>query len=144
MTVTFIVKEFICDSCGPGFMAAMILNGISMTFFSMALTTLFSDSKISVQLGSLALVLPLALFIGLMNIDKVNPWRLYFGYFLPQFPTTVIVADMADSTININLTVAWVVSVIQAPLYFLLYVYMDQVMPDTYGISKSCCFCLRR
>jgi hypothetical protein len=78
-----VLKEFICNTCGPGLMAALILNGISMTFFSMALTTLFSDSKISVQLGSLALVLPLALFIGLLNFDKQNPWRLYFGYFLP-------------------------------------------------------------
>ena len=144
MMTTFLVKDFICSSCGPTFIAAMLLNGVSMTFFSMALTTVFSDSKISVQLGSLALVLPLVLFIGLLNIDKTDPWRLYFGYMLPTFPTTVIVADMAESSLNISLPIAWAVLVLQAPMYFLLYVYLDQVMPDTYGISKSCCFCLRR
>ena len=70
----------------------MGLQGISMTFFSMALTTLFSDSKISVQRGALILSLPLILFIGLYNVDQLNPWRLYLGYFLPQFPTTVVIA----------------------------------------------------
>lgn len=112
MMTTFLIKDFICSACGPGFMAAMILNGVSMTFFSMALTTVFSDSKISVQLGSLTLVLPLALFIGLLNIDKADPWRLYFGYMLPTFPTTVIVSDMAESSLNISLPIAWAVLVL--------------------------------
>lgn len=107
LTITFTLKDFIDVSSAPLFIVAMILNGISMTFFSMVLTTVFSDSKISVQLGSLALMMPLALFIGLLNIDTVNPWRLYFGYFLPQFPTTVIVAALADTPQNINLTIAW-------------------------------------
>ena len=69
LTITFLFMDFITGNDSILFFIAMLFNGISMTFFSMALTTLFSDSKISVQLGSLALVLPLTLFIGLLNVD---------------------------------------------------------------------------
>lgn len=80
----------------------MIFNGTSMTFFSMALTTLFSDSKISVQLGSLATTFPLALFIGLFNMGRDDPWRLYLGYMFPHFPSSVVVCKMANVELNIN------------------------------------------
>jgi predicted permease len=48
LTLTFALKEFIRAEYYALFFIAMILNGISMTFFSMALTTFFSDSKIAV------------------------------------------------------------------------------------------------
>lgn len=121
-----------------------MLNGISSTFLAMSITTLFSDSKISVQIGSLLMFLPSALFIGLLNVDQTNPWRLYFGYFLPDFPTNVIVANAANIPVDLNIYASWAALIIQPVFYFMLYIYMDQVMPDTYGISKSCCFCLRR
>lgn len=140
----FVYKSFIPAVDIFPFICAMLLNGISQTFLSMSLTTLFSDSKIAVQLGSLILFLPAALFIGLLNKDINDPWRLYFGYFLPDFPTNVIVANQASISIPLNMTVTWLALAVQPFLYFLLYVYLDQVMPDTFGISKSCCFCLKR
>lgn len=113
LTLTFALKEFIKTEYIAFFFIAMILNGISMTFFSMALTTIFSDSKISIQLGSLALTLPIALFIGLLNVDNTDPWRLYFGYFLSQFPTTVIAAEQSGNPIpNMNTLIAWAVLVL--------------------------------
>jgi len=89
-------------------------------------------------------VAPAALFIGLLNKDVNDPWRLYLGYFLPDFPTNVIVASIAGLEINISLAASWGALIVQPVLYFLFYVYLDQVMPDTFGISKSCCFCLKR
>jgi len=48
MMILFVYLGVIKGGGVPLFMIAMILNGISQTFFSMALTTIFSDSKISV------------------------------------------------------------------------------------------------
>jgi ATP-binding cassette, subfamily A (ABC1), member 5 len=48
MTLTFGFREFLSGMNLVYFFFLMILNGISMTFYSMALTTLFSDSKIAV------------------------------------------------------------------------------------------------
>jgi ABC-2 family transporter protein len=80
MTITYLAMKYLSGGDSILFFLVMLIHGISMTFFSMALTTIFSDSKISVQLGSLALVLPLALFIGLLNYAN---WHLYLGYWLP-------------------------------------------------------------
>jgi hypothetical protein len=48
---------------------ALLLQGLALLLFSMSISTLFSDPRLSVQLGSLLLFLPLTLFIGLFNID---------------------------------------------------------------------------
>lgn len=38
---------------------------------------------------------------------------------------------------------AWVCLAFQAPVWFMVHLYLENIMPDNYGISKSCCFCLR-
>ena len=43
-----------------------------------------------------------------------------------------------------NIPVAWVCLTATVPLYFFLYLYMDAIIPDTYGIAKGFCFCLKR
>lgn len=145
MAVVFGLNEFIQGAANLfAFFLLMIFYGTSMTFFSMALTTLFSDSKISVQLGSLATTFPLALFIGLYNMDRYNPWRLYLGYIFPHFPSTVVVCKMANLQIDIDGYIAVASLILQAPFYYFVYIYLDAVMPDTYGIKRSACFCLRR
>jgi hypothetical protein len=121
----FVYMKFIAVGDIFPFLCAMLLNGISQTFLAMSLTTLFSDSKISVQLGSLILFIPAALFIGLLNKDVYDPWRLYFGYFLPDFPTNVIVANQAKIPIALNMTATWLALIAQPFVYFLLYVYLD-------------------
>ena len=115
-----------------------------MLFMSMVITTLFRDSKLSVQLGSLILSLPFILFVCLYNIDPSNPWRLYLCYFLPHFPSTVLIANLLIQGSLLNVTVSWITLIIISPAYYALYWYMDQIVPDTYGISKSCCFCFRK
>ena len=39
---------------------------------------------------------------------------------------------------------AWAALILSLPAYYLLYIYLDQVVPNTFGISKSCCFCLKK
>ena len=29
-------------------------------------------------------------------------------------------------------------------LYFLLHLYIEAIIPNAYGVTKSCCFCLKR
>lgn len=95
MAMTFALVGFFEGADNIWFFLLMIFNGIAMTFFSMSITTLFSDSKISIQIGSLLTTMPLALFIGFFNISLTNPWRLYLGFVFPHFPTTILVCKMA-------------------------------------------------
>lgn len=63
----------------------------------------------------------------------------------PFIPTSVIIAK----TINVvdfnelSLAGTWIAVILSMPAYYGLYVYLDQIIPDTYGIAQSCCFCLR-
>lgn len=107
----------------------------------MVISTFFSDSKLSTQIGSLGLMIPLAIYIGL---SRSNANYLYIFFWLPHFPTIAILAECAYVNTGISMPVAWICLILTIPLYYGLYVYLDQVIPDTYGISKKCCFCLRR
>jgi hypothetical protein len=76
-------------------------------------------------MGSLILSLPFILFVCLYNIDPLNPWRVYFCYFLPHFPSTVLIANLLSNVPILNVPVAWVTLVIISPGYYALYWYMD-------------------
>lgn len=45
---------------------------------------------------------------------------------------------------EVSVGAAWTALVLQAPIYFFLHIYIEAVMPDAYGVTETCCFCLRR
>lgn len=45
---------------------------------------------------------------------------------------------------DINPTWAWIALALQTPAYFAIYLYLDNVIPNSFGISKDCCYCFRR
>ena len=40
--------------------------------------------------------------------------------------------------------VAWATLVVLCPIYFFLHIYLEAIIPDAYGVTESCCFCLRK
>ena len=51
---------------------------------------------------------------------------------------------MATKLLEIKPIFAWIALVGSIPCYLVIYVYLDSVVPNAYGISKPCCFCLRK
>ena len=142
ITITFVILKSITGISNIfEFLMVNMVFGFAMIFYSLVITTFFSDSKLSTQIGGLVQILPLALYIGISNN---NPNYLYILYWFPHFPTTVILTSCAGLDIGLSLPVAWVVLIISLPAYYFLYVYLDQIIPDTFGISKSCCFCFKK
>ena len=45
---------------------------------------------------------------------------------------------------HISATVAWISLYLCIPLWFAIYIYLDSVMPNTYGVQKHPCFCIRK
>jgi hypothetical protein len=41
------------------------------------------------------------------------------------------------------LETAWWVSVFTIPFYFLIYMYLDAIIPNTYGVAQPWCFCCK-
>jgi hypothetical protein len=48
------------------------------------------------------------------------------------------------SILDLNVNVAWASLVLVTPFYVGLYMYLDAIMPNVYGIRQSCCFCLKK
>jgi hypothetical protein len=44
---------------------------------------------------------------------------------------------------EIDVTYAWIALILQPFVYFLIYLYLDSVIPNAFGISKGWLFCLR-
>lgn len=141
VTITFTLINYIDTSMIFPFLIAVLLYAMAFILYTLFVTTFFSDSKLATQIGQLALILPMAIFIAIyQNNQKLLP----IFYWLPHFPMTVILSSCANVELDTSLVAAWICLVLNIPLHYGLYVYLDQVMPDTYGISKSLCFCLKK
>ena len=81
---------------------ATILFGFALIAFSMTLSTLFSDSKLSPQIGMYILLLPTSVYFYVMPnrinvIERFNPtlgYKLFpLCYLMPNFSFSVIMLD---------------------------------------------------
>jgi ABC-2 family transporter protein len=153
ITFTLTLLGFFSPSQGLVFFIAVTFYGLAMIFKSMAISTLFSDSKVAGQLGSLILIAPMALFMYLFSqcLWHQNIKIMYWGYMVPYVPLVIVIGNtlMVDEyeyklLEGLNMPLTWACLILSLPLYYFLYVYLDSIIPDTYGISKSCCFCLKR
>ena len=63
-----------------------------------------------------------------------------------KYATNEDVSDQFNvfDTSNINEGVVWFVLVASIPFWFCMYLYLDQVIPSEYGITKHPCFCCRK
>jgi len=132
----------------------------------MALSTLFADSKIATYAGIMLLFIPTnILFFALIQIilgsvKAILEVQPYYGeqwfelcYVMPHFSFGRILLEyLIDDGANklffkliipLPLHRAWWASVATTVGYFLLYLYLDAIIPNAYGIAKPCCFCLK-
>jgi ATP-binding cassette, subfamily A (ABC1), member 3 len=145
------------------FFAAMILYGQSLVAMSMALSTLFTDSKVSGQIGTFIVLLPIAIFylviinciVALLDTyildgESSNQIQLLqIGYVFPHFSFGMIILDFftaggATYIMGLKVIYAWIALVLTVPVYLGLYAYLDAVIPSTYGIHRHWLFCCRK
>ena len=74
---------------------------------------------------------------------------------MPIYPAMTISCSLTTSrmippdyivlrTTGFSLPIAWAALVISTPLWILIYVYLDAVMPNTYGVRRHPLFCCRK
>jgi hypothetical protein len=75
-------------------------------------------------------------------------------FILPIFPALTIIVELTQSDTILPFFsildpsfvpkyVPWISLVLAIPAWFFIYLYLDSVMPNTYGISKHPLFCFR-
>ena len=87
----------------------------------------------------------LAIFIPMVTM-AVNDWIQYL-FFVPSFPFEVILVsifspDMKENLFTVDVGFCWFALIFICPLYLLLHIYFEAIIPETYGVNSSLCFCL--
>lgn len=136
----------------------VIMFGLALMSLSMVLSTVFTDSKLSAQVGMFFILLPSSIFLFcisqrlqlvVQNQQSTGYQLFQLSYILPNFSFGIILLDFyikggPTTILDLDVTVAWVSLVLIIPVYVALYIYLDAIMPNVYGIRQSCCFCLRK
>jgi ATP-binding cassette subfamily A (ABC1) protein 3 len=126
-----------------------VLATTNQTF---ALTTLFNDAKLAGELGSFIQTVPTLLFyqIAFASDKKSNAFYL-FACLFPQPCLAFTIVPQINSSyalLSANLHkyssgLAIFMLFFDCIFYFLLYVYLDEVLPNEYGIRKHPIYCLK-
>lgn len=136
---------------------AIFFFGLALISLSMTLTTLFTDSKLAPQVGMYLLLLPTSLFFYaetkrmdiLPPFDDSLAYRLFpLTYLMPHFSFSVVMLQFyikggPQLLLHLNVDLAWYCLIGATPFYLLVYMYMDGVIPNAFGIRESCCFCFK-
>jgi hypothetical protein len=138
------------DAKSAQFMMVMILFLVSQIPFSMTISTLFNDSKVANYVGGLLLTFPIIIFLQFMIIDSDAKYVLYLFYFIPVMPACGILVKLTSITADqltlplpdgillntefISNGASWFCLIICIPFWFVVYIYLDNVMPNTYGV----------
>ena len=82
-------------------------------------------------------------------VAEQSTWWVQLLYMFPQVPFAVLcldwmVPDGAEKMLNLEVKWAWVASVVNFFLYLALYHYLDAVLPNSFGVRRHLCFCLKK
>jgi len=93
---------------------------------------------------------PMILFISLL---KISSYWIYAFFPLPIFPASTILVQLTTPTSGftklmfdanyLSAPASWAVLVLSIPFWFVVYLYLDSVLPSEFGIRKHPLFCLR-
>lgn len=119
--------------------------------FCMALSTIFSDSRMAQNASSILLFVPLIFVLAALQNDSTYKWLIYPLFLMPVTPPIVLLMKMSSieayeslqifdlNYVDVKLT--WWALIVSVPFWFCVYLYFDTVMPNEYGINKHPCFC---
>ena len=133
---------------------AVFVYSVASIPFCMSISTLFNDGRLANQVGSMLLFLPMLLVLYYLNQtdangNPTNNTTLYWFYWIPTIPSALIFLHLADNDYNpmkvsqYNETSMWLALVGNSFLWFMIYRYLDAIIPSEFGIQKHWLFCLK-
>lgn len=115
----------------------------------MALSTFFTDDKVANYVGSLLLNFPIYIFLNIVQWTGAGRNFLYFMNWIPIVPVCSIMARLTrpnpglvpDTFTTIKTDwiiepVEWIFLISNIPFWIVIYLYLDNVAPTTYGVRK--------
>jgi ABC-type multidrug transport system, ATPase component len=125
------------------FLASYLLYGLATINLCLSLSTLFSTAKLASDLSGLIFTLLLMVYYAIINTSSKVIY--YLGGLIPGVSLAYgLVSSLSELPPNIkenmpNLNASTLIQVFNCFLYFLLFVVLDQIIPDEFGIKRSLC-----
>lgn len=126
----------------------------------MAMSTLFTDSKVGQNVGSLFAYVQIMLFLATVQNDGNVKYLVYLLYLFPSTPALIICIrvltaklpeelgpDSRPKMLDIDFVdpvTPWLFLILSTPAWLMIYMYLDMVMPSNYGVNRHPCFCCMR
>jgi ATP-binding cassette subfamily A (ABC1) protein 3 len=120
--------------------------GVGLTHFALFLTTFFSSKQLCSDVGGF-------IFTGLSfmytaAMDSTSPIWYYISLLFPQnllsYGIIFWMENQDPKTLDVSGSTFFETFLFDSVLYFLLFMYFDQIMPDSFGVKKKWYFCLQR
>lgn len=125
------------------FFVLYFVVAIGVSHFALFFTTLFSNKELCSDIGGFVYSILCFSYVGAL-MNATDTW-----YFIATlFPQNAIAFDIIlmskEYDIMLTETQIWVRLVIMIVVYFLLYLYLEQVFPNEYGVAKPWNFCCEK
>lgn len=147
MSITLYYGEIINETRNISkFLLSYFLYMLAAIHMCFCITSLFSDPKKSIKVGSV--VLSVCCFVYFLCTYASFPLGLvYFLSLIPQANASLTLMALQplknEYNIGYNENIGLGIQAFNAVFYFMLYLYLEEVVQNEYGISKSKCFCFQ-
>lgn len=144
MALTLYYGEIINNTRSlPKILFAYFLYMLSSVHMCFCITSFFSDPRQSIKAGS-AILFVCCLVYFLASYVTLPLWLVYMLSLIPQANVSLTLMTLQPNHIynlDYNEDVALGIQAFNVIFYFLLYLYLDEIVQNQYGISKSKFFC---
>jgi len=120
----------------------------------MATSTFFNDHRLATNVIAILIIALSLIFLQFVQVENNSKYLIYLLYLFPVMPSCVLMGKLVSleaweivsfiKLSHLSSAASWVCLVISVPFWIFVYMYLQQVVPNTYGISKHPCFCLKK
>jgi len=121
------------------FFGMYFLVAVASSHFALLITTFFSNKELCADIG--AFLYSILSFLYIAAIETGEPFWYYLSVVFPQNTLAFAVGkDQTENSFNFSTSAMYAYILFDGTIYFLLYMYFDQVLPNEYGIKKPWLF----
>jgi len=127
------------------FFSLYFFVGLACTHFALFLTTFFSNKQLCSDIGGL--LFTLLSFMNYAALQKASKFWYYLSLLFPQNILSYAVNTLnkeQDINLPLNNKTYYSFIFLDMALYLVFFLYLDQIMPDSYGVKKKWYFCLEK
>ena len=117
------------------------LTAIACTHFALLITAFFSSKQLCSDVGGF--IFTILSFLFVIAFETGSKVWYYISLIFPQNGLAYALFNPVQNKISINAGELIAIATLDAIVFLVVFLYLDQILPDVYGVRKSPFFCIR-